>query len=146
MTPSLLCCQSGSIDNCGVCDGDGSACQKVGISWLNIATSTAPPARKLTQVSALGVHKPSSLASVSSDVQQADVVWLDSQTIHASHARGVLAVGSQHAAIVAEFETCVCTSLKLQERFESTSCVCSWFITHCPHFHGEKGTVSACFV
>jgi hypothetical protein len=31
LTPKLTCCQSGFLDECGVCDGDGSACPTMGI-------------------------------------------------------------------------------------------------------------------
>jgi hypothetical protein len=29
LTPKLLCCESGSVDKCGVCDGDGSTCPTI---------------------------------------------------------------------------------------------------------------------
>jgi hypothetical protein len=31
LTPKFLCCQSGFVDHCGVCDGDGTSCPTVAI-------------------------------------------------------------------------------------------------------------------
>lgn len=71
-------------------------------------------ARKLSQVSAHGAQSANETMAGTKAVQQAGVAQLSSlQGNHASHSRGVLAVGSQHDAVVAEFETCMCTLLTI---------------------------------
>lgn len=120
MTPSLLCCQSANIDACGVCDGDGSACQKAGV--VSITYNQSPSARKLSQSSAIVAD-----AKISSIVQQTDTAQLESiHAVPASHARDVLAVGSEYDDVVAEFKLCVCTSRKLPLAFKMPDFVLLW--------------------
>jgi hypothetical protein len=57
LTPKLLCCQSGRVDGCGVCDGDGSSCPLVATVQysepMNVSTGDASTvARRLRQVPA----------------------------------------------------------------------------------------------
>ena len=41
LTPALLCCPSGNIDRCGVCDGDGTACPTLAtVSFVNTTKTT----------------------------------------------------------------------------------------------------------
>ena len=46
LTPKLLCCQSGQIDGCGVCDGDGASCPTQ--ATVTFADTNPAPARRLT--------------------------------------------------------------------------------------------------
>lgn len=107
LTPSLLCCQSGNIDDCGVCDGDGSACPKAGSVAMDTATSTSPTSRKLTHGSiASGLRAgPHGSGSALLRLDVADQL----STMQHSHSRNVLAVEAQFTEIVAEFEACMCT-------------------------------------
>lgn len=109
MTPSLFCCQSGNIDECGVCDGDGSACQKAGV--VSITTVPSPATRKLSQSTAIDAHE--ELLSIEHQAGSTELEAI--RTIPASHARDVLSTwaGSEYNDVVSEFELCICTSLGL---------------------------------
>ena len=122
MTPSLLCCQSGNIDDCGVCDGDGSACQKAGV--VSIATIPSPTTRKLSQSSSIDAQE----RGFSLEHQAGNTQLESIQTIPAYHARGVLSVwvGSEYNDVVSEFQLCICTSLRHLQAFRMAALDLSW--------------------
>jgi hypothetical protein len=109
MTPSLLCCQSGHVDDCGVCDGDGSACPKVGRVSMDM-----PSGRRLTQVILRDVHiSPALEAGVAREKPK--------QGMHSIQTQNLVAVGSEFTDAVSQFETCMCT-LPVSVYASPTSC------------------------
>jgi hypothetical protein len=53
LTPKLLCCQSGNVDRCGVCDGDGSSCPTAAtVTFSNVGPDGSPTSRRLRALAA----------------------------------------------------------------------------------------------
>jgi hypothetical protein len=48
LTPKLLCCESGMVDKCGVCDGDGTSCPTISTVQFKPLTPTSA-SRRLTR-------------------------------------------------------------------------------------------------
>lgn len=118
LTPSLLCCDSGNIDNCGVCDGDGSACEKTGIVSMS------------TTASSLAARKLSRMTVDRTDGQSANLIRANAMPVAGSvHARHIQAFSSDYDDIVGEFKACMCmhSSMRL-----SALCTCRHPAQHCP--------------
>jgi hypothetical protein len=121
LMPSLLCCESGMVDKCGVCDGDGTSCPTISTVYFKPLTSM-PTGRRLTGT---GTHlKAGSIVPAvarGSTSHARPLVFSASAGITRQFAlregSGGLAYGSRrlHDASLNEaierFKACMCTSL-----------------------------------
>ena len=110
----LLCCQSGNIDTCGVCDGDGGSCRtNATISFPTTSAGTMPPARLRRGFLHTGSHRhllsstqPDLAASTS--VQPPHGNSTGRQAGHPAAARQLLQGNPGDAALEDTITACIC--------------------------------------